>query len=32
MLQVYNTLTRSKEIFKPLKEGEVSIYACGPTV
>ncbi|AKB44804.1 cysteine--tRNA ligase [Methanosarcina vacuolata] len=32
MLQVYNTLTRKKEIFKPLKEGEVSIYACGPTV
>ncbi len=32
MLQVYNTLTRKKGIFKPLKEGEVSIYACGPTV
>jgi cysteinyl-tRNA synthetase len=32
MLQVYNTLTRNKETFKPLKEGEVSIYACGPTV
>jgi cysteinyl-tRNA synthetase len=32
MLQVYNTLTRNKEIFKPVKEGEVSIYACGPTV
>jgi cysteinyl-tRNA synthetase len=32
MLQVYNTLTREKELFKPLKEGEVSIYACGPTV
>jgi cysteinyl-tRNA synthetase len=32
MLQVYNTLTRKKETFKPLKEGEVSIYACGPTV
>lgn len=32
MLQVYNTLTRRKEVFKPLKEGEVSIYACGPTV
>lgn len=32
MLQVYNTLTREKEPFKPLKEGEVSIYACGPTV
>ncbi|MDR7665525.1 cysteine--tRNA ligase [Methanosarcina sp. Z-7115] len=32
MLQIYNTLTRKKEIFKSLKEGEVSIYACGPTV
>ena len=32
MLQVYNTLTRNKEVFKPLREGEVSIYACGPTV
>lgn len=32
MLQVYNTLTRKKGVFKPLKEGEVSIYACGPTV
>jgi cysteinyl-tRNA synthetase len=32
MLQVYNTLTRKKGIFKPLKEDEVSIYACGPTV
>lgn len=32
MLKVYNTLTRRKDIFKPLKEGEVSIYACGPTV
>jgi cysteinyl-tRNA synthetase len=32
MLRVYNTLTREKELFNPLKEGEVSIYACGPTV
>lgn len=32
MLEVYNTLTRDKEPFKSLKEGEVSIYACGPTV
>ncbi len=32
MLQVYNTLTRKKEPFKPLNAGEVSIYACGPTV
>ncbi len=31
-LQVYNTLTRSKEDFIPLKPGEVSMYVCGPTV
>lgn len=28
----YNTLTRKKEEFKPLKNGEVSMYHCGPTV
>lgn len=32
MLKLYNTLTRQKEVFKPLKEGEVSMYSCGPTV
>ncbi|MCI7330653.1 MAG: cysteine--tRNA ligase [Selenomonadaceae bacterium] len=31
MLQVYNTMTRRKEEFKPLKKGEVSIYCCGVT-
>ena len=31
MLQVYNTMTRKKEIFKPLVKGEVSIYCCGVT-
>lgn len=31
MLKVYNTMSRSKEEFKPLKEGEVSIYCCGVT-
>jgi cysteinyl-tRNA synthetase len=31
-LKIYNTLTRKKEIFKPLKKGEVGIYTCGPTV
>jgi cysteinyl-tRNA synthetase len=29
---VYNTLTRQKEIFKPIKAGEAGIYTCGPTV
>jgi cysteinyl-tRNA synthetase len=32
MLNIYNTLTRNKEVFKPLRNREVSIYACGPTV
>ena len=31
MLKVYNTLTRQKEEFKPVKPGEVSIYVCGVT-
>jgi len=32
MMKLYNTLTRKKEIFKPLKKKEVGFYACGPTV
>ncbi len=32
MLKVYNTLTRKKEIFKPIKDKEVKIFVCGPTV
>ena len=31
MLKVYNTMTRQKEEFHPLKAGEVSIYCCGVT-
>lgn len=31
-MRVYNTLTRKKEELKTIKEGEVNIYACGPTV
>ena len=31
MLKVYNTLTKQKEEFKPLKEGQGSIYVCGGT-
>ncbi len=31
MLNVYNTMSRKKEEFHPLKPGEVSIYCCGVT-
>ena len=29
---IYNTMTRKKEELKTIKDGEVTIYACGPTV
>ncbi len=32
MLQIYNTLTRLKEQFKPLQTGKVGLYVCGITV
>ncbi|MBM3333498.1 cysteine--tRNA ligase [Candidatus Sumerlaeota bacterium] len=32
MLRIYNTLTRSKEMFEPLSPGRVTFYNCGPTV
>jgi len=32
MLKLYNTLTRRKEVFKPIENGIVKIYTCGPTV
>ena len=28
----YNTLTKKKEEFKPINEGKVCMYSCGPTV
>jgi cysteinyl-tRNA synthetase len=31
-LKFYNTLTRQKEEFAPIKSGEVKMYSCGPTV
>ena len=31
-LYLYNTLTRKKEIFKPIQDKEVGLYTCGPTV
>jgi len=31
-LKLYNTLSRKKEVFKPLKNKKVGLYTCGPTV
>ena len=31
-MKLYNTLTRRKETFEPLVEGQVGMYNCGPTV
>ena len=31
-LKIYNTLSRKKEKFVPLKKGKVGVYSCGPTV
>lgn len=31
-MRLFNTLTNKKEEFKPIEEGKVSIYICGPTV
>src|SRR5687768_15616150 len=31
-LRVYNTLTKKKELFEPVRPGKVGIYLCGPTV
>ena len=31
-MQIYNTLTKRKDNFKPLEEGKVRMYVCGPTV
>ncbi|WP_028311393.1 cysteine--tRNA ligase [Derxia gummosa] len=32
MLQIFNTLTRRKEAFRPIVEGEVRMYVCGMTI
>ncbi|MBI3328878.1 MAG: cysteine--tRNA ligase [Nitrospinae bacterium] len=32
MLRLFNTLTRTKEVFEPVHAGEVRMYTCGPTV
>lgn len=31
-LNIYNSLSRKKDLFKPIYEGNVSLYVCGPTV
>ncbi len=31
-MYIYNTMSRRKELLVPLKEGKISMYACGPTV
>ncbi|MBT2583608.1 cysteine--tRNA ligase [Planococcus sp. ISL-109] len=31
-IQIFNSLTRQKELFVPLEEGKVKMYVCGPTV
>ena len=31
-IQIYNTLTRQKEVFNPIVENHVGMYVCGPTV
>lgn len=31
-MKIYNSLTRKKETFKPIKKGQVGMYVCGPTV
>jgi cysteinyl-tRNA synthetase len=32
MIQIFNTLTKKKELFKPINENHVTMYVCGPTV
>ncbi|QOR66747.1 cysteine--tRNA ligase [Cytobacillus suaedae] len=31
-IQIYNTLSRKKEVFRPIEENKVKMYVCGPTV
>ena len=32
ILKIYNSLSGEKEIFRPINEGNVGMYVCGPTV
>ena len=31
-LHIYNSLSKTKELFKPINKGAVGMYVCGPTV
>ena len=31
-MKIYNTLTKKKEVFKPISEEQIGMYTCGPTV
>ena len=31
-MKIYNTLTKTKEEFQPIKSGQITMYVCGPTV
>ena len=31
-MKIYNTLSRTKEVFKPIEENKIKMYVCGPTV
>ena len=31
-MKIYNTLSKRKEDFKPIEDGKVRMYVCGPTV
>ncbi len=31
-LNLYNTLTKNKELFKPIESNHIKIYSCGPAV
>ncbi len=31
-IRIYNTLSRTKELFRPIRKGRVGLYTCGPTV
>ena len=32
MLEIFNTLTKSKDLITPIRLGEIGMYTCGPTV